>query len=211
MEYIGCIYVIQGKGLESNTYIVKDKVPGIIDPGMKSERFLKERLDEVNLELDDIKVVVNTHAHVDHCAADFLFPKAKVYAHDPDATAIEYGDPAFTCASLLKGKLKKRRVEKLRGGQVLDFGLTKLRVIHTPGHTAGSVCLYDEKHKTLISGDLVFAEGVGRTDLPSGDADDLRRSLEKLASMDIVHLLPGHGPLGNKESIKEGLKFSKIV
>jgi len=69
-----------------------------------------------------------------------------------------------------------------------------LRVIHTPGHTPGGICLYDEATHDLLSGDTVFSDGAfGRTDLPGGDEAALRLSLERLAALDVRGLYPGHG------------------
>lgn len=68
-------------------------------------------------------------------------------------------------------------------------------MIPTPGHSPGSICLYYEKEKALISGDTLFYLGVGRTDLPGGDTASLAQSLERLARLDIEYLVPGHGEM----------------
>jgi hydroxyacylglutathione hydrolase len=84
-------------------------------------------------------------------------------------------------------------VELAEGGEV-RFGALRLRVLHTPGHTPGSVCLLDEDEGVLYSGDTLFAQGWGRTDLPGGDAGVIAQSLARLADLeDAVVVHPGHG------------------
>jgi glyoxylase-like metal-dependent hydrolase (beta-lactamase superfamily II) len=84
-------------------------------------------------------------------------------------------------------------------GDTIDLGEHRLRVINTPGHTCGGICMYDEITQSLFSGDTVFASGVGRTDLPTGSEDELIRSLKKLSGIDVRKLYPGH-----MESVSDG-------
>lgn len=82
----------------------------------------------------------------------------------------------------------------LTDGAKIDLGDSTLRVIHTPGHTPGSICLYEAQSKSLFSGDTVFPYGsVGRTDLPGGSSRDLIRSISRLVKLDVSVLYPGHG------------------
>ncbi|MCL0056482.1 MBL fold metallo-hydrolase, partial [Dehalococcoidia bacterium] len=67
-----------------------------------------------------------------------------------------------------------------------------LQIIHTPGHSPGSICIYSPENKVLITGDVVFNGSVGRTDLPGGDSRTLKQSIEKLSELDVEYLLPGH-------------------
>jgi hydroxyacylglutathione hydrolase len=67
-------------------------------------------------------------------------------------------------------------------------------VIATPGHTPGGICLYWPRHKVLVSGDIIFYQGVGRTDMPGGNAPALKQSVAKLASLSLELVIPGHGP-----------------
>ena len=75
----------------------------------------------------------------------------------------------------------------------LKFDETELWVIHTPGHSEGSICLYWPEENALFTGDLVFKSGFGRTDLPGGNSKQLKASIKKIAELDIKWLLPGHG------------------
>ncbi|NYZ79649.1 MBL fold metallo-hydrolase, partial [Candidatus Micrarchaeota archaeon] len=91
----------------------------------------------------------------------------------------------------------------------INLGKTTLDVIHTPGHTPGSACFLDKKDGVLFSGDTVFADGVGRTDLNGGDGRALVKSLEEITTLPFEHLLPGHGTLGTKHSVVDGIRFLK--
>jgi hydroxyacylglutathione hydrolase len=86
----------------------------------------------------------------------------------------------------------------------LTLGKIDLQIYHTPGHSPGSICLYWPEKKTLISGDVVFSGGEGRTDLPGGDADQLKHSIQRLAELDVEIFLPGHGEIlvGRKKVTK---------
>jgi len=101
-------------------------------------------------------------------------------------------------------------VTSLKNGEVFSTGEHELRVLHTPGHSAGSICLYEEASGALISGDTVFVGGVGRWDLPSGDYNTLVRSVKTLYELAPASIYPGHGPCGigsGKEQIAEALSY----
>ncbi|MEM2327357.1 MAG: MBL fold metallo-hydrolase, partial [Archaeoglobaceae archaeon] len=102
----------------------------------------------------------------------------------------------------------------LKGGEIFELGETKLEIIHTPGHSPGSICLYEPKRKWLFSGDTVFAYGsFGRYDLPGGDPEKLIKSIELLSKLEVENLYPGHEDVveGNaKESILESLRIAKM-
>jgi glyoxylase-like metal-dependent hydrolase (beta-lactamase superfamily II) len=96
---------------------------------------------------------------------------------------------------------------------VIDIGEHRLRVINTPGHTCGGICLYDEVTGSLFSGDTVFGSGIGRTDLPSGSAKELAMSLKKLSGIDVKTLYPGHMDIvsdGNR-AIRNGLRMMGVM
>lgn len=90
-------------------------------------------------------------------------------------------------------RLPPMEVDELRDGEIIDLGEHRLRVIDTPGHTSGSISLYDEVTKSLFSGDTLFQMGVGRTDFPTGSYEELAGSLIKLSNIEIKSLYPGHG------------------
>ena len=92
----------------------------------------------------------------------------------------------------------------------LDVNGTQLSIINTPGHSPGSITLYGPENKTLFTGDLIFREGVGRTDLPGGDGNQLKASIQRLTGLDVEYLLPGHGEIvSGKEAVKSN--FDSVV
>lgn len=140
-----------------------------------------------------IDTIVITHAHYDHIAhvreITRLCGDARVCIHEADAGGLT--DDARSLAMHFGA-----RSPGIVPDIVLHDGdhIGDLRVIHTPGHTPGGICLYAEMEKILFSGDTVFTEGsFGRYDFPGGDRAALAASLERLAALDIEELYPGHG------------------
>lgn len=213
------LYCLISLSHDSNIYIVRgvDELM-IIDTGlgMSIDHILRE-MNKVGLNPRDIRYIVNTHCHIDHVGGDLAFkqysPDAKMLVHDADAKFLIKGDPYVIEPTGIFGYeyVKPIKVDvRLKDGDKLRIGDYIFRVIHTPGHTIGSICLYDEEYKILISGDTVFLEGVGRWDLPTSNYNKLVQSIEKLTKLDIEFLLPGHGPYTKEkglEFIKENLRW----
>lgn len=216
------IYCMLSLGIDSNIYIIRDKDNlMIIDTGL-GFRIDQIFMDMINkgFKLNNVKYVVNTHCHIDHIGGNKYFinksQNAKILVHEIDAKFMINGDAkAIEPTGLLGYSIKPFRVDKvLRDGDKLNFGSYKLVVIHSPGHSPGSICLYDEEYKILISGDTVFLEGVGRYDFHYSNYKDLVSSIEKLAELDVEVLLPGHGPFTVKDGytyIKRNLRWIKGI
>ncbi|UCC92176.1 MAG: MBL fold metallo-hydrolase [Candidatus Aenigmatarchaeota archaeon] len=175
--------------LDSNIYLVNGDT--IVDSGTGSNFVrLYEIFKKMKLDFDNINNIVNTHMHWDHIGGNGFFKNAKIHIHESDSEVLEKGDGEMSNAHYFNGNMKSMRVErKLKEGDEL-FGF---KILHTPGHTPGSVCLLDLKDNILISGDTIFADGVGRTDLPGGSEEEMEKSLERLSSLKIDKILPGHG------------------
>jgi glyoxylase-like metal-dependent hydrolase (beta-lactamase superfamily II) len=177
------ILFVEGEGSDSNTVIVLGEEPFIVDTGTGlSPQHLARALAKA--KLPEPQAIVNTHCHFDHVGGNHDF-HARVFAGEADAKHIAGAD-GYCAAKLFGCRLEPQRVEPL-GKEFRGW-----RVIGTPGHTPGSVCLL--KDGVLISGDTLFAEGHGRTDLIGGDEGAMKRSLAKLAKLEYSTLLPGHGP-----------------
>jgi glyoxylase-like metal-dependent hydrolase (beta-lactamase superfamily II) len=178
--------------LRTNCYIAYDpgtKEAVIIDPGSAHAAILKV-VGEKNLKP---LYILHTHGHPDHFEATEEIRKAtnaEVVIHKSDAAILE-----ASILSLRSIFIKSTRVDKrVKGGDVIKFGSRALEVIHTPGHSKGGACFYSKADSILFSGDTLFNDAVGRTDLPGGSSDELMQSLKKLLSLpENTKVLPGHG------------------
>lgn len=140
-----------------------------------------------------LKLIVSTHGHWDHIgdnAAVAAHTGADIAVHPLDRERLEHPEPVFAPFEIVPSV---PAVELAEGGRI-RFGSLRLRVLHTPGHTEGSVCLLAEDDGLLFSGDTLFAAGWGRVDLPGGDAAAMVESITRLAGLDDrLAVLPGHG------------------
>jgi hydroxyacylglutathione hydrolase len=166
----------------------------VVDPGDDAERILAQ----VQQRGLTISAIINTHGHFDHVGANRQLTQATgapLYIHQADAPMLER--VAKTAAMYgLPGENSPPPDRLLEDGMLIEFGTHRLQVIHTPGHTQGGCCLYLEAEDKLIAGDTLFADGVGRTDLPGGSHTQLVESIKtRLFTLpDQVQVYPGHGP-----------------
>ncbi|HLE59218.1 MAG TPA: MBL fold metallo-hydrolase [Candidatus Limnocylindria bacterium] len=178
---------------QANAYLIWDgRSPDalVIDPGMGAAAPLLERVAANGLRLH---LVANSHGHIDHIFDNVPLMRgsgAPLAIHPDDAYRLDgrnnYG---FSIERAVAS------VDLLEGAQ-LRIGDLVFDVLHTPGHTEGSVCLLEERHSLLLSGDVLFAGSYGRTDLPGGDEGAMVESLARLAGLvpATLRVLPGHGP-----------------
>ena len=177
----------------TNAYLVWDgRSPDalVLDPGMGASQPLMERVGANGLQLH---VVANSHGHIDH-----IFDNAPLVRASHAPLAIHPDDAYRLEAPNNYGFEVERSVatQDLIEGEQVRIGDLVFDILHTPGHTEGSVCLYEERHDLLLAGDVLFAGSYGRTDLPGGNDEQMVASLARLAREmpPAVRVLPGHGP-----------------
>ncbi|MCJ8502241.1 MBL fold metallo-hydrolase [Desulfatitalea alkaliphila] len=180
-----------------NSYLLRSAEKTIlVDPGHAAYfDHVRRGLERIDLTPENIDLVICTHAHPDHMeAARLLTGRAS-----PPLLALHAAEWALvqSMAPYLKATMGVA-LEDFEPDFFLDEGPLQvgdlaLIVHHTPGHSPGGVTLYWPEHKALIVGDLVFNGGLGRTDLPGGDGNQLKQSIRRMSEMDAEWLLSGHG------------------
>lgn len=171
----------------------------IIDPGGEEDRILAQ----CEKDKAKVKYVVNTHGHPDHVCGNARIKDATgalIVMHELDAAF--FGKPEVEQYFLALGLKASPPVDKLiKDGEEITFGKESLKVLLTPGHTPGGVCLYSAPN--LFTGDTLFVGGVGRTDFPGGDGKVLYNSIKNrlLTLPDETVVWPGHGYGGANSTI----------
>lgn len=195
----------------------------LIDPGHIvnelgepcSERLINSMAGD-DIKIEDIGLIINTHCHPDHCEANQIF--------------VDRSKPKQALITFHKEEEEWRERYKMLGGQMdfepnfylregeLSIGKEhklKLQILHTPGHSPGSISIYWPGSKALICGDVLFYAAVGRTDIPGGDGKLLKRSIERLSQLDIEYLLPGHSTefgdiIRDKDKVEQNFAFIRL-
>jgi hydroxyacylglutathione hydrolase len=212
-------YIWSGHGNNAHTYLFPNVLRGerphvIVDPGfVVNETYedcfnsLADAMGNDGFKTEDIGLVINTHTHPDHCQATETIVerssrtdgKGKInkaivaITREADDYYRVAGERMFSMFGMKVVKLDP--LIYLAEGELSlgrDERQVNLTVIHTPGHSPGSICLYWPDRKVLITGDLVFNGSVGRTDFPGGSITTLKQSIERVSQLDIEYLLPGH-------------------
>lgn len=163
----------------------------VVDPGGDANGILRI-IEEKDLK---VKYIVLTHGHGDHIGAvkDLKEElKAPVLIHEADGEMLEDANKNLS-VMMPMGAVEIKADGLLKDGDIIEFGGIEGEIIHTPGHTPGSICIKLDDY--LISGDTLFKSSVGRTDFPGGSFDEIIKSIkEKLLVLgDYVQVLPGHG------------------
>jgi len=183
--------------LETNCYLIgceKTKEAAVIDPG--GEEAVDLILNLLQKNNFNLKYIINSHGHIDHIIGNNLL-KAKTEAllliHRLDADMLVDGNKNIS--SFMGKEICSPHADKLlEEGDEISLGSLRLKLIHTPGHTPGGISLV--VNNIVFTGDTLFAGGIGRTDLPGGSYQDLKKSIKEklLVLSDDKIIYPGHGP-----------------
>lgn len=183
------------EGIITNCYIIEDeetKETMVIDPGGEYEKIL-ELLDILDSK---VKYIYLTHCHGDHIGAVEELKQnkgGKILIHAEDYEGLK--NPEINLTGIMANTLVSIEADsRVNDGDILHIGEMEFKVIHTPGHTKGGSSLYCEKEKMLFSGDTLFKGTWGRTDLPTGNFEDIIKSITNklLVLPDETIVYPGH-------------------
>ena len=197
--------------IQTNCYIAgcpETKAGAVIDPGGNPERILAE-VERLGLS---IKYVLNTHAHFDHTDANGAIVRATgatLALHPLELPLLKASGGAALFG--LQADPSPLPELELRDGDELEVGTLRFQVLHTPGHTPGHVCFYEQAEGVLFDGDVLFQRSIGRTDLPGGNyrqmMDSIQRVLFALPEETVVY--SGHGPattIGDEKRLNPWLR-----
>ncbi|HPF94362.1 MAG TPA: MBL fold metallo-hydrolase [Tenuifilaceae bacterium] len=184
---------------QENTYLVYDKTKEciIVDAGCYTADEQSELTAFISQNNLIVKQIVNTHGHVDHVLGNAFVKtqyKASIAANPEDYSLMQSATAHAIMYGLTIDDVPGIDIN-LNHGDTILFGETTLKVIHTPGHSQGGICLLSEADNFVLSGDTLFRSSIGRTDLPGGDYDQLINSIEtKLLTLSSeTKVYPGHG------------------
>jgi len=200
--------------LQCNCTILGDEASGeaiVIDPGDEVGR-IHRRLTQLGLKLKQILV---THAHIDHVGGALKLKRltgAPILLNENDLPLLKMMEAQAAWLGVAAPETAAPD-ESLAEGQLVGLEPYPAKVIHTPGHTQGSVCLHFGPLKLLVAGDTLFAGSIGRTDLPGGNYGQIIDSIESrlLALPDETKVLPGHGPATTIRAERESNPFLQTL
>lgn len=194
------VYSFVFNPFQENTYILTDETKEcvIVDAGCYDDVEQRDLADFIEHHELTVKLILNTHSHVDHVLGNFFVKKqygAPLLIHpqdEPTRKAVSVYAPAYGFHHYQDVAAD----DFLSENKPVTFGHQSLQVIFVPGHSPGHVAFYDEKSHTVIGGDVLFYNSIGRTDLPGGNFETLMKSIQrKLFTLpDNVKVYPGHGP-----------------
>lgn len=184
-----------------NAYVVFNETTGkalIFDPAVSNETEMQQLENFISGNNLIPQLLVNTHSHIDHILGNLKVAdrySIRLAAHPAGQPFLDHAYDSAARFGLTLNGIKKIDVP-LDEGDKLTLGKDALQVFYTPGHADGSLCFYAEKEKFVITGDVLFYQSIGRTDLPTGDYDLLQKSIwEKLFVLpEDTIVYPGHGP-----------------
>lgn len=193
VEIVSGITQIPAENPGSHCYLLHgEDLTVLVDSGLESN---EERIRNVIGGAPDI--IINTHEHFDHIGANKAFQgESMIAAHRFSAVKMNHGDDEVLQCRANKQDIDGYRVHCwLQNNMLFDIGGMHLKVLHTPGHTSGCICLYESRTRTIISGDTVFADGTISLITRSGSYGEYLNSLGRLQTFKIDRICPGHGQI----------------
>ncbi len=192
-----------------NSYIIGKDAAALIDVGhLKYLATLLASMQKDGFTPQDLNLIITTHCHPDHFEALSPFVGSNVLTAMHREEELYLKDHGEILYQMMGTASPQFNADFYLTEGTLTLGKIDLQIYHTPGHSPGSICLYWPEKKTLISGDVVFSGGVGRTDLPGGNADQLKHSIQRLAQLDVEIFLPGHGEIiVGREKVTKNFDF----
>jgi hydroxyacylglutathione hydrolase len=185
----------------------------LIDTGLPWEKdLLEKQLNSAGIAKEDVHIVVLTHEHLDHIGCVPVFsPRTVIAAHSMAANKIGMQDEFVLMSKSFHLNVADYHIDfHLHQGTTIDLGGTVLQVLHTPGHSSGSICLYEPNQQVLFTGDTIFANGVLGGIFPSGSISDYALTLRQLSMLRVRELYPGHGRISTtpEEDFAKAIKGS---
>lgn len=220
----GLYWIVAREGMlpDSNIYLVKAGERFVMfDAGIPT--FFSHTcaaIEELGFKVSQLDRIILTHSHLDHSgsAPNFLreAKDAELWVSQQEGDYLEKGDDTVVYGRLLGQRLEPVPVgRKLQEGDIINAGGFTFQVLHTPGHSIGSLCFFEPRHNILITGDVVFRQGsFGRVDLPTGNPKQLIASITRLAQLPVEILLPGHMSIATSNGqaeIQLSLQYAKQV
>ena len=201
---------VANQGHITNSYLIYDenKEAVLIDPGFDEKKII-HRIDSLSLK---VRYIVITHAHSDHIGALEKVQKhtnSKIIIHKNDYDALLSKEENYSdMLNVPKQNLCVKDIVKVENGYILEFSKLKFEIIHTPGHSSGSICIYDVISKSLFTGDTIFCDCYGRCDLVTGNFEDMVKSIKYLFNrFDNINIYPGHEKIVNIDMAKKYIKM----